>query len=127
MRARSAASSAASGSIRTVSRETIRACRDFVVAFPSTEMREGMLYCGTHSGRDGDKFGPAGLKPLPATKVKSPLIAGCVTNMECRLVSEHKTGDHTIFVSEIVAAHVEDGAERLYNLGGGAFGGVAAS
>ena len=41
------------------SHETIRAAGDFVVAFPSSEMSDATMYCGTRSGRDGDKFGPA--------------------------------------------------------------------
>jgi len=104
--------------------ETIRASRDFVVAFPAQDMVDSTIHCGSHSGRDGDKFGPAGLSTLPARHVKAPLVAGCVANFECSLVSEHKTGDHSIFVGEIVTAHVEDGVERLYNLGQGKFGPV---
>lgn len=104
------------------SHQTISAGGDFVLAFPAASMTDAMMYCGTHSGRDGDKFGPAGLRTLPARRVRSPLVDGCVANFECRLVSQHTTGDHTIFVGEILTAHVEDGVERLYNLGGGRFG-----
>jgi flavin reductase (DIM6/NTAB) family NADH-FMN oxidoreductase RutF len=45
--------------------------------------------------------------------------------MECRAVSTHLTGDHTIFVGEIVAAHHSTRRlRRLYNLGGGKFDGL---
>jgi flavin reductase (DIM6/NTAB) family NADH-FMN oxidoreductase RutF len=98
---------------------------EFVLAFPAEDLTDAMLLCGTRSGRDVDKFQAAGLTAIPGTTVRPPLIGEAVTNMECRVVSTHLTGDHTIFVGEVVAAH--HGARevrRLYNLGGGEFGGL---
>ena len=98
---------------------------EFVLAFPSEEMADEVLYCGTHSGRQVDKFKQTGLVALPATKVRPPLIQGCVANFECKLAARIDTGDHTIFVGEIVAAHVIDERKRrLYNLGGYTFAGL---
>jgi flavin reductase (DIM6/NTAB) family NADH-FMN oxidoreductase RutF len=100
------------------SQKLISESREFVLAFPSEEMGKEVLYCGTHSGRDVDKFKETGLVAVPAKKVRPPLIEGCVANFECRVVGEIETGDHTIFVGEIVAAHVsEEKKRRLYNLG----------
>jgi flavin reductase (DIM6/NTAB) family NADH-FMN oxidoreductase RutF len=96
---------------------------EFVLAFPAEDMEQAMLLCGTQSGRDVDKFERAGLTALPAARVRPPLIGEAVTNMECTVASAHRTGDHTIFVGEIVAAHHGTrGLRRLYNLGGGKFG-----
>ena len=96
---------------------------EFVLTFPAEDMEEGMLFCGTKSGREVDKFQEAGLTALPAAVVRPPLIGEAVTNMECRLAGTHRTGDHTIFVGEIVAAHhTARGVRRLYNLGDGGFG-----
>jgi len=81
-------------------------------------MAKEVLYCGTHSGREVDKFKETGLVAVPAKKVRPPLIEGCVANFECKVVGEIETGDHTIFVGEVVAAHVsEEKKRRLYNLG----------
>lgn len=100
------------------SHKLISECREFVVAFPSEEMAKEVLYCGTHSGRDVDKFKESGLVAVPAKKVRPPLIEGCVANFECKVVGEIETGDHTIFAGEVVAAHVsEEKKGRLYNLG----------
>ncbi len=98
---------------------------EFVLSFPAEDMEEAMLLCGTKSGRDTDKFREAGLTAIPATEVRPPLIGEAVTNMECRVVSSLRTGDHTIFAGEIVAAHhsVRD-VRRLYNLGDGRFAGL---
>jgi len=101
------------------SHELIMKTREFVLVFPSEDMAEAVMFCGTHSGRDVDKFKETGLKILPAKFVKAPLIDGAVANFECKVVGTLETGDHTIFAGEILAAYVDEEKEqRLYNLGG---------
>lgn len=99
--------------------DLIQARREFVIAFPAEGQAEGTLAVGSRSGRDApDKVAEAGLATLPATAVGVPLIAGAAANFECRLVGQLTTGDHTIFVGEVVAAHVEDPvAARIVNFG----------
>ncbi|MDK1032197.1 MAG: flavin reductase family protein [Planctomycetia bacterium] len=109
------------------SHKLLSECREFVLALPSEEQAEAMWFCGSHSGRDTDKFAESGFEPVPATKVKPPLIKGACANFECKLTASLETGDHTIFVGEVVAAHVEpDAPGRLYTLSPGVceFGGV---
>ena len=43
-----------------------------------------------------------------------PLIADALVNLECRLVSSHASGDHTIFVGEIEQALINDGSPLVY-------------
>ncbi|MBM4081813.1 MAG: hypothetical protein FJ278_19060, partial [Planctomycetes bacterium] len=50
--------------------------------------------------------------PLPASLVKPPLIKECIVNLECKLVGQLDTGDHTIFAGEIVAAWASDDDRR---------------
>jgi hypothetical protein len=53
-------------------------CREVVVNLPTAAILEKVLACGKVSGRDArDKFALAGLTPLPAQRVKPPLIAEC--------------------------------------------------
>jgi len=106
------------------SHELIRQCKEFVLAFPNEDQGKEMLFCGSKSGREVNKQKESGFVFVPARQVKPPLIQGAVANLECKLVSQHETGDHTIFVGEILTAHVEEGKGRLYTLGGGDFGGV---
>jgi flavin reductase (DIM6/NTAB) family NADH-FMN oxidoreductase RutF len=41
-----------------------------------------------------------------------------VANFECKCVGELETGDHIIFVGEVIASHVhEPSLNRLYTLG----------
>jgi flavin reductase (DIM6/NTAB) family NADH-FMN oxidoreductase RutF len=62
--------------------------------------------CGTTSGRDVDKFAITRFTPLPAQKVKPPLIAECVAHLECKVVDVFVTGDHELFVGQVLAASI---------------------
>ena len=72
-----------------------------------------------------------GLTPIPAEVVKPPRIAECPTHIECRIIDTLDTGDHTIFVGEVVAKSGDSDAmkdgflneriEPLFHLGGKKF------
>jgi len=91
------------------SHDLIQKGREFVVNIPGMDIVEETLFCGRNSGRDVDKFAATGLTPLPAKHVKPPLIAECVAHLECKLVQEMTTGDHTFFAGQVVAATVNEG------------------
>lgn len=76
----------------------------FVLAYPGRELAQATATCGTHSGRDIDKFAQAGVTALPGRRVAAPLVAECVANLECRVVDRFSSGDHSIFVGEVAAA-----------------------
>jgi flavin reductase (DIM6/NTAB) family NADH-FMN oxidoreductase RutF len=96
----------------------IHETKEFVVAAPSASMAAATLYCGTHSGRDGDKISPSGLELVSASRVQVPLLRGAIYNLECTLHTAVETGDHVLFVGEIVAAHLDKtGGPRLMNFG----------
>jgi flavin reductase (DIM6/NTAB) family NADH-FMN oxidoreductase RutF len=78
---------------------------EFVVNIPTMEIVDATLFCGRKSGKYHDKFKETGLTPLPAKKVKPPIIKECVAHLECKLHSQFTTGDHTIFVGEIIEAY----------------------
>jgi flavin reductase (DIM6/NTAB) family NADH-FMN oxidoreductase RutF len=90
----------------------------FVLVFPSIEIEGAVLYCGTHSGREVDKFQETGLTPLPSQHVAPPLIKEGVVNMECKVVGELRTGDHTLFAGEILAAYTStEHVTAIFNMG----------
>jgi len=110
---------------RNYSHELIRQTGEFVICFPGEDLVDEVLFCGAHSGRDTDKFAGCGLTPLPPAKVKPPVIAECLAAFECVLVKELDTGDHSIFVGEVVASHISDKPlRRLCSLGNGMLGGL---
>ena len=46
-----------------------------------------------------------------------PLIEGALAHLECRTVSAHVEGDHTIFVGRVESAHAGEGEPLLYYRG----------
>ncbi|MCS7123811.1 MAG: flavin reductase family protein [Candidatus Bathyarchaeota archaeon] len=103
---------------RRHSHSLIEETGEFVVNIPTMDILDATFYCGRVSGRDRDKFKEAGLTPMPARKVKPPIIGECVAHLECKLYGKYPTGDHTIFVGEIVEAYANKGcfSEAGYNL-----------
>lgn len=105
--------------------------REFVVNIPTMEIAKETLFCGRNSGRDVDKFKATGLTPIPAKKVRPPLIRECMAHLECRVVDYVKAGDHTIFIGEVVSITVNDGIfdgkyaiekiQPIFHLGGDDF------
>lgn len=91
---------------------------EFVLCFPSSQQKDAVIYCGTHSGRDHDKFKETNLQKIPSRFVQPPIIADSVAAFECRVSGTLETGDHTIFSAEILNAYVsEKPLSRLYNFG----------
>ena len=107
--------------------KAVRQAGEFVIAFPSEHQEDEAMLFGTKSGRDTDKLKEAGTKIQPASKIDCVLMAEAVANFECRLAGELETGDHVIFVGEVVACHVnEKPLNRLYTLAAGyTMGGLA--
>jgi len=100
--------------------EVFRQAGEFVIAMPSAEQADETLFHGTHSGRDVDKFAEAGTNLQPADEIDCVLMADAVANFELKTVCEAATGDHVLFVGEVVASHVNEQAlGRLYTLGPG--------
>jgi flavin reductase (DIM6/NTAB) family NADH-FMN oxidoreductase RutF len=102
---------------RRYSHALIEETREFVVNIPTMEILKETLFCGRRSGRDLDKFKETSLTPEPARKVKPPIIKECIAHLECKLHSQFTTGDHTIFIGEVVEAYAEKEAfTDVYNL-----------
>jgi len=106
------------------SHNAILANKCFGYAMPDKQLEKEVLFCGTHSGRNCNKFLETKLTPLPAKYIKAPLIGECPVNMECKLVNYYDSGSHTIFVGEILnawCAKTNELPKRLFNLGKGNF------
>lgn len=100
--------------------DVIMETEEFVVAVPTAEMARDIRHSGTNSGPD--KLAHTSFDLVPGEKVKAPLINGSLANLECKLHSAHRTGDHTIFVGEIVKGHYAgERNRRLMNFGNGLY------
>ncbi|MBS3736351.1 MAG: flavin reductase family protein [Candidatus Bipolaricaulota bacterium] len=95
------------------------AADDFVLSFPNKEQKEAVSYCGRNSGKNVDKFEETDLETIPADEVNSPLIEDSVACFECKKSDSIETGDHTLFVGEVVATHVSERfTEKIYTTKG---------
>jgi flavin reductase (DIM6/NTAB) family NADH-FMN oxidoreductase RutF len=82
----------------------LRATRECVIAIPPVGIAEKVVAVGNCSGRDVDKFATIGLTPLPAERVRAPLVAECFANLECTIADTRMVGKYNLFVLEVVKA-----------------------
>ena len=80
----------------------IKECGEFVVAVPTIELLKDVWIAGTVSGAREDKIAKMSITFVNSKKVRVPSIKECQANIECKVVKEVETGDHTLFVGEIV-------------------------
>ncbi len=75
--------------------------RYFNLVFPSAEQKGLLSLCGSNSGRDMDKFSAANVQYLPGKLRKLPVLKDAVANFECEVVTQVRSGDHTIYVGQV--------------------------
>jgi flavin reductase (DIM6/NTAB) family NADH-FMN oxidoreductase RutF len=102
--------------------EQIRAIGEFVLNIPPASLLRAVDFCGVVSGRNVDKFAETHLTPLPALKVRAPLIRECPVNLECVVRNSLVLGSHVLFLAEVVALHAD---EEVMDNGGVILGRVA--
>ncbi len=63
----------------------------------------------------GDKFATV---EFQAGNLGAPLLPGCLAALECRVHGKFPGGDHVIFVGEVEAVSLGEGAPLMYYRGG---------
>jgi flavin reductase (DIM6/NTAB) family NADH-FMN oxidoreductase RutF len=113
--------------------KAVNRTKECVVNLPTAKILNQVFSCGRCHGHAVDKFKQFQLTPLPATKVKAPLIKECIASLECRVVDNKMAKTHNLFIARVVAAWVEAGifkeflrvdrsrAKTLHHLGGDKF------
>ena len=102
----------------------LRKTKECVIAIPTVDIINQVVDIGNCSGKDIDKFNVFNLTARPAQKVKAPLIAECLANIECRVVDDRLVGKYGLFILEGVKAWIDpDRKERrtLHANGDGTF------
>ena len=113
---------------------------EFVLGIPGLDMAAAVIYCGTHSGAEMDKFEGAGLTAAKAKIVRPPLIEECLCNLECKVIATQEIHAHRVFFGEVVThwssgtagrslliVGDESGYETVHEEAGFRLGAVAAS
>jgi flavin reductase (DIM6/NTAB) family NADH-FMN oxidoreductase RutF len=86
--------------------DMVRRSKACVINIPTVGLASQVVGIGNCSGRDVDKFAKFGLTPVAAAEVEAPLIGECYANFECRLVDASLIPKYSLFVLEVVKAHV---------------------
>jgi flavin reductase (DIM6/NTAB) family NADH-FMN oxidoreductase RutF len=81
---------------------------EFVVNLPTPDQSILTDYLGVVTGRKEDKIRIAGLKLAPALTVKTPLLADCPVNIECKVEHSIDLDSHILFIGRVQAVHVEE-------------------
>tara|TARA_Y100000310_G_C20618080_1_gene781750 strand:- start:812 stop:1249 length:438 start_codon:yes stop_codon:yes gene_type:complete len=78
----------------------IRESKEFVIAVPNKDLVKEVEFFGSNHGWEVDKFKETGVEIVPASVVKSPLLAEATLNFELQLEKEVDVGDHYIFIGK---------------------------
>ncbi len=84
----------------------VRKSKECVINIPTVELASTVVRIGNCSGRDVNKFDAFKLTPQPGEKVNAPLIKECYANFECKLVDSSLINKYSLFILEVVKAHV---------------------
>lgn len=84
----------------------IRRSKACVINIPTVDLIDAVIDVGNTHGPKVDKFAEFGLTPVGGSKVDAPLIAECYASFECKLVDGSLINRYSLFVFEVVKAHV---------------------
>jgi flavin reductase (DIM6/NTAB) family NADH-FMN oxidoreductase RutF len=109
---------------RNFSFQALNATRECVINVPTATLIKSVVGCGNVSGRSVDKFAHFGLTPLPARRVRAPLIAECPVNLEYKVVDARLVEQYNFFILRLLKAWRDPRPARLrtiHHLGTGRF------
>jgi len=91
---------------RNHSYEMIRRSKECVINIPTVDMASVAVGIGNSTGAEIDKFVKFNLTAVGGAKVAAPAIKECYANFECKLVDSTLVKRYSLFVLEVVKAHV---------------------
>jgi len=98
------------------SSQMISSSKVFAVNFMSSEQQDKVIACGKISGKDTDKFAAVGFEKSEAVRIDAPALKDAIGRIECRLVNTIITGDHTLFIGEVVYEQISPEIMQLYHI-----------
>jgi flavin reductase (DIM6/NTAB) family NADH-FMN oxidoreductase RutF len=88
--------------------EIIKRNGEFVINLTTKSLAFATDWCGVKSGKDHKKFSEMRLTPVPASKIKAPMIKESPVNIECIVKEIKELGSHHMFISEVVAVDADE-------------------
>lgn len=97
----------------TFTRELLERTGELVLNVPTVALLDRTYAAGSTSGREVDKWATLGLEREPASRVRPPLVVGCVAWLECRALDERPLLErHDLWLGEVVAAWADPAVYR---------------
>lgn len=96
------------------SHDCLEGVRYYNLVFPAKEQKELLTLCGSNSGRDIDKFTAGDVKHFAGKLHKLPILKDAIANFECEVVSQVRSGDHTIYVGQVHYSWLDTDKELFY-------------
>ncbi len=93
--------------------ECLQNKRYFNLCFPSREMKNTVVISGTESGRDIDKLSRSEEDWIPGRLKGFPVFKAAVANFECKVITQVRSGDHTVYIGEVKYSWVNQDKEML--------------
>ena len=90
--------------------DMIRYSDGFAINIPGPALARQTAFLGSLSGVNNNKLESAGLTLFNPLSVDAPLIEGCLAWIECTLQDVIRTGDHSLFVGNVVKVQADDEA-----------------
>ncbi|WP_455142284.1 flavin reductase family protein [Candidatus Hodarchaeum mangrovi] len=91
------------------SHQIIKNQGEFVINIPNFSQVDSAYYLGTISGReDTNKIIKAGFTLERSSKIDAPKLKECLINIECKLIEIVPTGDHDLFIGEVINLTIEE-------------------
>lgn len=88
--------------------EIISQSEEFAINLTTEKLAYETDWCGVKSGRDVDKFKEMKLTKQKAKFIKCPLIEESPVSLECKVISMHDLGSHTMFVAKVVSIDADE-------------------
>ncbi len=96
------------------SHDCLEVNRYFNLVFPSADQKALLNLSGSTSGKTIDKFKEGRVDFTYGKYMKLPLLNEAVANLECEIVTQVRSGDHTIYVGQVHYCWLDENKEFLY-------------
>jgi len=93
--------------------DCLETVRFFNLVFPSQELHPLCNLAGSNSGREMDKFTEGKVEYFAGKLHKLPVLKDSLVTFECEVVTQVKSGDHTIYVGQVQYAWLNS-EKKLY-------------
>ncbi len=88
---------------KNYSHDLIKSSRIFTVNYLQEGQQRLAIHFGKQSGQDVDKFRKV---PYYTEKTGAPILKDCLAYLDCRVIDQMDSGDHTIFLGEALSGRV---------------------